>query len=190
MSDKKRRGPIAKRDPEAILHAAAANRPGSREALKQLLASDPALAERELASGLAGQAENAALEYASAGNALLQELLPRELGVLRTKLARPGDGALEELLIERVVLAWLSLTAAEHRRASLWPADNVAYERANFWDRRVTRLNADFLRASRTLATVRRLLVPSIRQLNIGAQQVNVAEAGQLADTNTESDRS
>jgi len=175
MSAETRRSTIAKSDPNAILEAAAANKPGSREALKRLLETEPALAERVLASGIAGQAQGVALQAATAKNALLEEIVPRELAALRKKLARPGDGALEELLIERVLVAWMVLNTAEHRRANLWCADSVPNERAEFWDRRVTRLNSDFLRACRTLATVRRLLVPTIRQLNIGQQQVNVA---------------
>jgi hypothetical protein len=174
----KRRNPnsIATTDGAAIVTAAAADAPGSRLALKDLLARDPALAELIATSmGLAWHAENAALHHATADNALLEELVPRELAALRTKLARPDDDGLEELLIERVALAWLALTAAEHRRASLWLDDTVPVETARFWDRRVSRLNNDLLRACRALATVRRLLVPAIAQLNIGQQQVNVA---------------
>jgi hypothetical protein len=167
---------VATADAAAIVKAAAVNAAGSRPALRELLARDPALAEVLATSmGLAWHAERAALHHATVDNALLEELVPRELAALRTKLARPGDGGLEELLVERVVLAWLALTAAEHRRASLWLGDDVGHERAQFWDRRVSRLAGDFARACRTLATVRRLLVPAIGQLNIGQQQVNVS---------------
>ncbi len=183
MSAERKRSPIATHNPLAIVMAAAANKPGSREPLRELLRSDPELAERTLAFGIATKAEMAALQAAGAGNALLAELLPRELDALRKRLARPTDGALEELLIERVSLAWLVATAAELRRADMWCADSVSHERAAFWDRRVTRLSGDFLRACRTLATVRRLLVPSIRQLNIGQQQVNLAPG--LGDAGT-----
>jgi hypothetical protein len=42
-------------------------------------------------------------------------------------------------------------------------------------NRRVLRLNADFLKACHSLATVGCLLVPAIYQLNIAGQQVGVA---------------
>jgi hypothetical protein len=167
---------IAKSEVGAIFKAAERNRPGGREALRELLQSEPGLAELvPPAMGLACHTENALRKQASAGNGILEEFLPQELVALRENLARPGDGGLEELLIERVVLAWLTLTTAEYRRAGLWEGESVALEQAQFWDRRVARLSADFSRACRTLATVRRLLVPAIRQLNIGQSQINVA---------------
>ncbi len=176
MSAKNKGTSIATGDGAAIITAAAANTEGSREALQEMLAGDPELAELIATKmGLAYHSEAAVRHHATANNVLLQELVPGELAALRTKLARPGDGGLEQLLIERVVLAWLALSAAECRRADLWLADSVPVEMARFWDRRVSRLNNDLLRACRALATVRRLLVPPIRQLNIGRQQVNVS---------------
>jgi hypothetical protein len=167
---------IAKPDTEAIFRAAERNAPGGREALRELVASEPGLAEIvPVAMGLAYYVESALRKHACAGNGVLEEFLPQELAALRGALARRGDGGLEQLLIERVVLSWLVLAAAEHRRASLWLGGEVGHERAQFWDRRVSRLAGDFARACRTLATVRRLLVPAIGQLNVAQQQVNVA---------------
>jgi hypothetical protein len=167
---------IATTDGAAIITAAAVNAEGSREALQEMLVGDPELAELIATKmGLAYHSEAAVRHHATANNVLLEELVPGELAALRTKLARPGDGGLEQLLIERVVLAWLALSAAEYRRAGLWLADTAPVEMARFWDHRVARLNTDFLRACRALATVRRLLVPAIRQLNLGEQQINIA---------------
>lgn len=167
---------IAKPDPVAIFRAAERNAPGGREALRELVASEPGLAELvPVAMGLAHHVESALRKHACAGDGVLEEFLPQELVALREKLARPGDCGLERLLTERVVLAWLALSAAEYRRASLWLGDTVSYEQAAFWDRRVARLSTDFLRACRALAATRRLLVPAIRQLNLGEQQINIA---------------
>jgi hypothetical protein len=169
---------IAMTDAAAIVKGADTNTAGSRAALQRLLAGDPARAEAIVtATGLAAHAESAALDYAASHSDLLHELLPRELAELRARLACPGDGALEQLLIERIALTWLVLTTAEHRRASLWLADSVPRANAEFLDHRVARLSSDFLRACRALATTRRLLVPAIRQLNITQQQVNLVPA-------------
>ena len=45
---------------------------------------------------------------------------------------------------------------------------------AEFYDRHVSRLNADLFRATRALATVRKLRRPVV-QVNVAEQQINVA---------------
>ena len=81
---------------------------------------------------------------------------------------------MEKLLVQRVALCWLALNSAESLRADKW-RPSLSTEAADFWDRHVSRLNSDFLKACRTLATVRRLLRPMMAQVNIAEQQVNVA---------------
>jgi len=94
---------------------------------------------------------------------------------MREGLALPDDTGLESLLVQRVSLCQLAVNDAERRRAQIWGCPGgVSHESADFWDRHVSRLNADLLQATRTLATVRKLRRPVV-QVNVAKQQVNVA---------------
>lgn len=162
------------RDDTLTILAASRNESGSRENVRELLARDPAWIDR--LGSLAADAEDA-LVAQGRDQVLLEEAARAELGVVRASLRQPSDGPLERLLVERVALCWLNVTTAETRRAMLWkravPVDSV-----EFWDRHVSRLHSDFLRATKVLATVRRLRLPTV-QLNIAQQQVNVANGTQ-----------
>lgn len=172
--------------PGKIINDANNSRPGSLEPLRKLLDLAPTL---QLRADPASVAEHAVVRAASGGNVLVGEITRRELGALRARLSRANDGELEQLLIERVVLAWIAVTNAEALRAEKWAAGPIERSAADFWDRHVSRLNADFLRACKTLAQVRRLLVPVVGQVNVaqpGAQQVNVVAASELSPGVTE----
>ena len=151
------------------LRAGCGNEEGSRQSVRALLARDPAWIER--IGTLAGHAEQAILAMAQ-GQVLVEEAWRAELIAVRTSLYHPGDGALERLLVQRVALCWLALSIAELTRASCWK-EGTSTETGELWDRRVSRLNRDFLQASKTLAAARRLRLPTL-QVNVGAQQVNV----------------
>jgi hypothetical protein len=122
---------------------------------------------------LAAAAEEALLDCYQ-GKVFTEEAVRAELNTLRTSRAELGDGALERMLAARVALTWFALHRAEVCRAGKW-RDGCSVESGDFWDRHVSRLNEDFLRASKALAKVRHLRRPAV-QVNIGAQQVNVAD--------------
>lgn len=153
-----------------VLQAALTETAGSREQLRELMVRDPTWIDR--IGALAADAERAMLESAKA-QMIIEEAWRADLQRVRASLSQSADGALERLLVERVVLAWAALTLAEMKRdARLKAAFKLA--EAAFWDRHVATLNREFLRATRTLAAVRRLRIPAI-QVNVGQQQVNVA---------------
>lgn len=153
---------------KAVLVAASRNEDGSGEKVRELLARAPEWIER--LGSVADDAERAMSERGSA-QALLSEALRAELRTLREALRYPSDGPLEELLCRRAALCWMELNRADEQRSYRW-ADGVSNESADFWDRHVSRLHGDFLRACKTLATVRKLRIPAI-QVNVGAQQFN-----------------
>lgn len=153
----------------AILQAAEQNDESSREPLRALLARNPELVER--LGTVAADTEDAILAVGTC-QVLTRETARAEVAALRHALARPGDADLERLLIDRIGLCWMALLIADMTRAARW-ADGVSTESADFWDRHVSRLNGDFLRACKTLAMVRRALVPGV-QVNIAEKQVNV----------------
>ena len=76
------------------------------------------------------------------------------------------------LLGERVAACWLNVYYIDALYAER--LNYVTAEQGEYFQRRQERAQRLYLSAIRTLAPVRRLLVPVV-QVNIGAQQVNVA---------------
>jgi hypothetical protein len=107
-------------------------------------------------------------------NLVAAESAPRRLEALRRELAGPAPSALERLLVDRVVLCWFQVNYCEALFAQ-WAKD-LTIPQADYQQRRLDRVHGRYLSAIRTLAYVRRLLVPSV-QVNIGAPQVHVANA-------------
>lgn len=91
---------------------------------------------------------------------------------LQRDLARPSDGPLERLLIQQIVLAWLKLAYTEHHHRHYLMSGNTPIKQAEFWERRLSAAQRRFLRASETLARVRRLQLPAV-QVNIAERQLN-----------------
>lgn len=161
-----------------LLRRAAANHEDTRPAVRRLLASRPALVAA--VSTTASELEDALIDRAGGQGVLAHEIMRAELERIRASLRLPDDGALEELLISQVVLCWLNLLTAERRRTERW-SGGISNESADFWDRHVARLRTDYLRAIRTLASVRRILFPVV-QVNIAEQQVNQVHTSRAAD--------
>lgn len=95
------------------------------------------------------------------------EALKRDLG---TETAAP----LERLLIDQIALSWLQLRVVEIKHG-LNTSRPIGIPQADQWDRTLAAAQRRHLRAIESLARVRRLLGPAAVQVNIGAQQVNVA---------------
>lgn len=91
---------------------------------------------------------------------------------LQLDLARPSDGELERLLVQQVVVAWLHLGYVEYQYSAMTTLEGVTIRRAEYWERRLSAAQRRYLRATETLARVRRLQLPAV-QVNIGNQQVN-----------------
>ena len=77
-------------------------------------------------------------------------------------------------MIERVVARWLNVYYIDALYAER--LNNVTAQQGEYFQPRQERAHRLYLSAIRTLAQVRRLLVPA-GQVNIGAQQLNVANA-------------
>jgi len=140
--------------------------------LRQFLETRPEL--WNAIGDLAEQAKLSAMHLLTSGNAVLHEALSRKLTELRAELAGTTPSVLERLLVERVLICWLFVHHADMvaaRRTDVSPAQ------AEYHQRRQDHAQRRYLAAIRTLACVRRLPLPAI-QVNIGAQQVNVAGAG------------
>jgi len=93
-------------------------------------------------------------------------LLLRQANLLAADLAGGSATAMERMLIDVVVIAWLRWQVAELRYQESAPVSQGAQERS------LTAALNRYLRACESLARVRRLLVRSPLQINIAAQQV------------------
>jgi hypothetical protein len=126
----------------------------------------------ELAGNLAIRAENALVNVAAGTDEMLREALTRKLATLKEELG--GGTPLERLLIERVVACWLNVYYIDALYAQR--LNNVTFAEGEYFQRRQERAHRQYLLAIRTLAQVRRLLVPRV-EVNIGTQQLNVVDA-------------
>lgn len=142
-----------------------------REALRTFLDTHPELwsfvgdlteqAILNLISNPAGQPMPAAMvESLRAGN--------RQFMI---ELARPGDGALERLLIQQIYLCWLRLGLLEFRYTHITSKEHT-YKEGQHLERRMNAAQQRFTRSVETLARVRKLALPAV-QVNIASQQVN-----------------
>jgi hypothetical protein len=154
----------------ALVHRGMA---GDREvlpAIRRLLDQTPALWEE--ARSLATQVERAWIQVLAGDNLVTQEILERQVGMLKVQLAGAAPTPLEQLLVERIAVCWLQMQHAELQAATHVHQANVRRE----WDdRRLDKVQQRFLLAVKALAQVRKLLRPGTAvQVNIAQQQVNL----------------
>lgn len=97
------------------------------------------------------------------------------LNSMREDLGYTMASGLERLLIDRIVVCWLRVQQAEMQKDNA-EKGSVTLSWATVWGRRLQMANRNFLSACKTLAQVRRLLRPRIAQVNVGGQQINVAQ--------------
>jgi hypothetical protein len=98
--------------------------------------------------------------------------LSSHLAHMRLDLDGPAPSAIDRVLVDRVVTCWLFLSYLETRFADAFEEGDVAAQK--HLERLVDGANGRYLSAIRTLAQVRRLLVPVV-QVNMAKQQFNVA---------------
>ena len=80
------------------------------------------------------------------------------------------------MLIDQIMVSWLQLQKSQWHYEVV-PRGESSIKIAGYWERRVNASSTRFLKACETLARVRKLSRPGAMQVNIGAQQVNVAQA-------------
>jgi hypothetical protein len=164
---------LQKRDTTDILTLIARAEAGDKAAIRALRPLiNQAPGAWEMAGNLATRAENALVSVAAGKDEILREALTRKLATLREELG--GATALERLLVERLVACWLNVYYIDALYAKRM--NDVTWAESEYFQRRQERAHRQYLSAIRTLAQVRRLLGPTV-QVNIGAQQVNVANA-------------
>lgn len=93
---------------------------------------------------------------------------------LRKELEGPDPTPMERLLAERAVFCWFAVNTYE---ALYTLQKDQTIRQAEYQVRRIDSAHKRFLSAVATLARVRKLALPTL-QVNIGANQVNVAQSG------------
>lgn len=127
----------------------------------------------DIAGNLALQVQEAVIDSAGGQSLPFKEGIACKMKQLRGDLCGTNSSPLEKLLVERIVLCWLTLHDAEIRFAR---AKELTIRQATYWQDRIDRAHRRYLTAMKTLATVRKLALPSL-QINIGKRQTNIAGA-------------
>lgn len=104
--------------------------------------------------------------------AALHEALQQGMKEMRQDLGFDEANLLERLLIEQVVLCWLHLYWA-HYGYTRQIASGITFAHGTYLEKKLNAAQYWFLRASQTLARVRKLNISV--QVNIAQQQTNVA---------------
>ncbi len=126
---------------------------------------------------LARKVEESWLEEMTGRNKLAREGFGRRADELRRELLASGDSPLERLLVDRVVACWLQVAQADMAYAILLKGDGHSFREGTYHQESQDRAHARFLKATRALATVRRLLVPAV-QINVAEKQIIAQHAG------------
>jgi hypothetical protein len=122
-------------------------------ALQTLMDRSPSLWEK--VGNLANTARQSLLETISGDNLLAQEAHARKCTALMEELAGPQPSPLERLLAERIALCWLHLYYAEALYAQ--NINELSLRQAEYYEQRLSKAQARYLAAIRTLAQIRRL---------------------------------
>ena len=109
-------------------------------------------------------------------NPVMNEAFRRKMKQMREDLGSQSASALEKVLIERVVLCWFHLQDTEINYISHMKG-SVTLEKATYLLKPLDRAEARYQAAIRSLAVVRRLQLSAV-QVNIGENQINVAQVG------------
>ncbi|HEV2123580.1 MAG TPA: hypothetical protein VGW38_12495 [Chloroflexota bacterium] len=150
-----------------------ANR-GEQQALEQLRVLFDATPGLWEANGdLAHHVEQAWIKTIAGENTFFITSVEHTLQAMRTELAGPAPSPLERLLVERIIACWLHLHYVDTAYAQRL-SKGVEWSVTRHYQAWLDRAQHRYLAALKTLAQVRRLLVPVV-QVNIADKQVNVA---------------
>lgn len=143
--------------------------------LRRIYREAPVLAER--AGNLAKLATSIIITELTT-SACARESTQVYLKYIRNELGYDSAPMLEKLLIEQVVICWLRLYEMEMIYSQIRSGGPVMLDQGSYYERRLSAAQRRFLRACTTLARIRKMAgrTPELMQLNIGAQQVNVAQ--------------
>jgi hypothetical protein len=147
---------------------------GALAALRKVLDGDPGWWQRT--GDVAYQAEQSWLKAYAGTDELAKEVIARKMKALRRELRGDGGSPLERLLVDRIVLNWLTLYHAESMYAQrLRQPEGVSLESSTHHQERIDRCQKRYLAAIRALAQLRRVAVTVARVLEPDGRHVEAA---------------
>ncbi len=151
---------------------------GALAELRKVLDADPGWWQQT--GDAAHQAATSWLQTYAGKDELAKEVVSRKMRELTRELRGPEASPLARLLVDRIVLNWLTLHYAESQYARrLRSEDGISFEASAYYQERVDRSQKRYLAAIKALAQLRRLEqrgpLVAVGQLNVAERQVNVA---------------
>jgi hypothetical protein len=120
------------------------------------------------------------IEFAAGTKAAKQtiELLERDIDEKTQEFAGSAPTPIERTLAETATFSWFALRHYEAAYVSASQSDNgLTLKQADYHLRRIDRAHRRLLSTLKTLATIRRLALPTL-QINVASQQVNQVNPG------------
>ena len=157
-----------------LLRRARGGNKGASDILSNLNQNAPHL--WDLLTGLARQVRAswiALVTVPSDDRVLDREGLERRLAQLQSDLAADGDGPIEALLIERILIAWIAANHSDIQLAQAMRRSATTRE-LKYLECQQERTQRNLLRATQALANLRRLRPPAV-QVNAVERQISVA---------------
>jgi hypothetical protein len=158
-----------------LKQAQAGDKDAAYQLRKALALPENANVRRNLAKiGDTGEMARQAVAGRIAGtNLLVAEAVEIHIENMSRELAGPCASPLEVLLAERVAFCCARLNQYETIYAQASGQGGMLIDDADHLEARIDQLHKRYLSAIKTLATVRKLQLPTV-QINVGEQQVNV----------------
>ena len=142
-------------------------------ALREAMNEDPEMYRR--IGDLSRQVEHSVINSISGDDLITQETIPRHLSDMRRELAGDNPSPMESLLVERIVACWLQLQYYEVLYAQNFR--QLSLRQSESQQKRIDQAHRRYLSAIRTLAQVRKLVKPSVAQINIAEKQINTVDS-------------
>jgi len=114
----------------------------------------------------------------SAGRWFGEMAIGHRMEAMQAELLGDYPTILERMLVEQICRAWLTKMYIDQRYLQLVEA-GLDLATAHSFERIVNSVQRRLLEVIKALAQVRRLQLPTVGQVNIGANQLNVATPGQ-----------
>jgi hypothetical protein len=145
---------VDRKEAEAILRRVNRKDPASKdmESFRALIVEKP-----RTYTDLGATFLDARQVYLNTLNGIERECIKLRLEEIEKELSAPGDGAMEGLLIDHVVLCWLRLMMVE-RQYTVAMDQSISLTLGLFWEKRLGAAQKRFIRATENLARVRKLM--------------------------------
>lgn len=171
MTEQGAKPAIDKKDFEILVRANQGDSKALPE-LRDVLAEHPELVEHF--GDLARHVRQALLQTVSRSSVLAHEAIEQRMAQLTEELGSSGAPKLEQMLIERIVLAWATLHIAE---LDALEARSCGRELGSYIDRRLSAAQSRYTSAIKQLAVVRKLLKPALSPIEMLSKPVNETKA-------------